>query len=1098
MPELQLHGQPSLRRDDGRVLALAPREAALLAWLHLEGTTPRAPLAGRLWPGGDEAKARANLRQTLVRLRRSAGDVLAEDASGLRLAAGVTVAAPGPARLLGALEFDDAPDFADWLAQRRDAARRAHLREQLAAARGHLAQGALDAALAAADAVLASDAAVEEAHRLRMEVFYLRGDRAAAVTAWDDCRHALRSAFGITPGMATNELGRLVLASSGAPPPADGTLPLPAALRRPPQMVGRAEVLAQIGQALALGRAVVVSGVGGIGKSRLLAEAAAAQAPALSVSARPGDALLPGALVSRLLAAAIEGFAPPLDSATQADIQRLLPGGDGQALQSALEHRRVLAALARALRACQSQGLRLLLVDDLQYADDSSLAALQVVVGGWIADPQAALPLFGARGDALPAAASALLSLLEGSGRCTRIELAPLQAADLRGLLHSLQLQDMPDADTLAPALLAQVGGNPAFVLESLKQLWLAGFAGWQPGQPLPVPATLLDSLRQRLQRLPAEALQLAQLAALAGSQFSLALAASALGRPLLQLGPLLVALQDAQVFHGSGFSHDLVAEAVQRSLPAALLAPLHRLVAEHLAAHAGPAAAVAHHWLAAGDAAAAVPWQLQAARQARARWQMADAAAAFDAAARGMDGGEASRAERLLAWRDAARCWLWASHDDAALAALQAAEPLARSAAEQAQLRAVRTVWQFNAHRFGDAVASAETLIAELDTIVEALQPAVLADAVRVIAAAVPYGVDITRALALAAKAQACIGERDDDAARVLDTARGGLLHWASLPLDAAAALAAARQRGERSSDPGPRVMVGNQLLRVRHALGDLAGARAEALALLQLAGPLELGVVFQADVMHVLAMVEVASGDAAAGMARFDTVWAWLERTGQPLPDIFVTSRALACISVGRHDAAVALLAGHPPAGRPGMGLQDLGYHLTQARLALARGTPAAPWLALAVQASGLPPGLLLQREVAIAGLQPGDPDHLATLAQDLRRRGLLGMQRVVESAAARAALGAGRKAAAVQHARNALALVAQVDGWLDEPASAWLAAAEVLAACGLADEAAAAAAQGAAWVQRGAQQWTDDHDRSAWLQGNPLHRRLLQLGG
>ena len=86
----------------------------------------------------------------------------------------------------------------DWLQARRDAADRERRRQHLAAARQHLEAGALDAALAAAEVVLATDPAVEEAHRLRMEAFYLRGDRAAAITAWDDCRDALRTAYGLS------------------------------------------------------------------------------------------------------------------------------------------------------------------------------------------------------------------------------------------------------------------------------------------------------------------------------------------------------------------------------------------------------------------------------------------------------------------------------------------------------------------------------------------------------------------------------------------------------------------------------------------------------------------------------------------------------------------------------------------------------------------------------------------------------------------------------------------------------------------------------------------------------------------------------------
>ncbi|WP_082368647.1 BTAD domain-containing putative transcriptional regulator, partial [Piscinibacter sakaiensis] len=533
LPELRLHGPPHLRWPDGRARALAAREAALLAWLHLEGPAPRAVLAGRLWPGSDEAQARANLRQALVRLRRSAGAVLAEGPAGLCLAEGLRVA-PDPAmvdpaaesgalRLLGPLEFDDTPDLAAWLSQRRDAAERDRLRLRLAAAREHLAAGRLDEALAAADALLAADPAVEEAHRVRMDVFRRRGDRAAAIGAWDACRDALRTAFGIAPSVVTNALGRQLLAEAGEAGDAaeageagetgevravgevreagsagrageagkavragpagradaaqtghaaasaahSGTAPRkgvgaaavqPAAhllgpLQQPPPLVGRAAVLGPLVQALAHGQAVVLSGVGGLGKSRLLAEAIAAVAPApgaaLRVGARPGDVRLPGAVLSRLVGAALGACAPTLDAATRADVQRLLADAEGREraepapLTSALAQRRLFGALPRLIAACRLRGLRLVAIDDLHVADELSLSALQVLAGDWVAaPPDAAAPLalaFALRPDEAPPAAAALLDPLAGSGRCVRFELAPLSPDAVRALVRALR-----------------------------------------------------------------------------------------------------------------------------------------------------------------------------------------------------------------------------------------------------------------------------------------------------------------------------------------------------------------------------------------------------------------------------------------------------------------------------------------------------------------------------------------------------------------------------------------------------------------------------------------------------------------------------------
>ncbi len=1132
MPELRLHGPPDVALDDGQVLPLSAREAALLAWLHLEGATPRARIAGLLWPGGTEVQARANLRQTLVRLKRAAGDLLAEQEGMLRLHDSVAVAPADGARLLGPIEFDGAPELGEWLAARRESGQRDRLRDGLAAARQRLAAGELDGALAAADAILALDPAVEEAHRVRMEAFYLRDDRAAAVAAWDACRDALRAAFGIAPSAATNDLGRLILARDAAPPAPGRARALPVALRRPPHLVGRAAVLAELRRALELGHSVVVAGVGGIGKSRVLAELTAGAADvgtAIVVGARPGDELLPGAFVGRLLARALERAAPPLDEATRADLAGLGAGGTGgtPALQSALDQRRWFASLARAFSACSARGLSRVVVDDLQYADDLSVAALHVLVGRWLAqrpegpaadDPAraaAAEPaddrldgachvLIGVRPDELRPAAAALVAMLERSGRGVRVELAPLQGADVRALLDDLPLAGV-DADALAAALLAQVGGNPAFLLESLKSLWLDGFEGWRPGQPLPVPATLLDAVRQRLQRLPEDALHVDQLAAVARSDFSPAMAAAALGRTPLQLAPVLGALEGAQIFLGAGFAHDLVAEAVLRALPSALVPPLHRLVAEHLGAHGGAPAAIAHHWIAAGDRRAAAPWQLQAAQRARSAWQMAQAAEWFAAAAEGLPPGDETA--RLAAWLGAARCALWSRRHDEAQRLLDHAAALARSSADRARCLAQQAACHFNARRVGDAVRAADALIHAFDAEAEALDPATLADGLRVITSCVPYGLDSGRALALVARVrdrlerggEAVAGR--DEALLALRVAHGGLLHWAARPQDALAELDAAWAATRAERDAGTRVLLANQRMRVLHAVGQLDAAIACGEQLLREAEPLEPGVVFLADVMHVVAMMEIAAGRAAAGMARFEALLGRLRAAGEPVPDLFVTSRALACMAVGRLDEAAEWLARHPPAGRDGMGLQDLGFHLTHGRLAWLRGEPAEPWFERAAHALALPPGIALQREVVLASMRaprPGDSATRANLADELQRRGQRGLERLARIGAARAALAEGDRDGAKAQLRRALELEAQVDAWADEPASLWLAAAEVLAGCGDDEGAAAVAARGADGVRQGAAQWSRPAEREAWLAGHPVHRALLAWPG
>src|SRR5688500_3865930 len=87
--QLQLADSPTLVGADGRGVALAARDAALLAWLALEGPTSRLRLATLLWPDKDADAARNVLRQRLFRLRKTLGVDLVQGSATLELLDGV-------------------------------------------------------------------------------------------------------------------------------------------------------------------------------------------------------------------------------------------------------------------------------------------------------------------------------------------------------------------------------------------------------------------------------------------------------------------------------------------------------------------------------------------------------------------------------------------------------------------------------------------------------------------------------------------------------------------------------------------------------------------------------------------------------------------------------------------------------------------------------------------------------------------------------------------------------------------------------------------------------------------------------------------------
>ena len=112
------------------------KTAAILTYLALEGPTPRSRLAGLIWPDSGEATARNNLSQTLRRFKQAAGEDLIVTGDVLRLSEGLVVdaaqlkaaALSGRAvevatyagELLVPLDYDDLPEFSEWLWSARE------------------------------------------------------------------------------------------------------------------------------------------------------------------------------------------------------------------------------------------------------------------------------------------------------------------------------------------------------------------------------------------------------------------------------------------------------------------------------------------------------------------------------------------------------------------------------------------------------------------------------------------------------------------------------------------------------------------------------------------------------------------------------------------------------------------------------------------------------------------------------------------------------------------------------------------------------------------------------------------------------------------
>lgn len=623
---MQLSHAPCVQRGGQVLAALAPRDAVLLAWLAVEGPTARARLAQLLWPDSDPSAAANTLRQRLFQLKKLCGEELVTGRTTLTLASGVGHDLARAHRLLADLVLDFSGEYTQWLDRERQ--RRSAQRQEALALQAEEAERASDwpQALLLAQQLLAESPHSEAAHRRVMRLHYLAGDRAAALLAFDRCERLLKDEVGVRPDAETLALLATIESALDTPGRRLASRP-PASVMRPPRLVGREQAWRALEEAWSTGRLVLLSGDAGLGKTRLAGDFAVTQG-ALVAGARPGDERVAYASFSRLLRALPAARLHGLPAGVRRELSRLLPElGDGAApLEGPSAQARFFNAAALAL---QGQAV---VFDDLHFADEASVTLLQSAIsagpGRWLlaSRPQEGLPAWLAAVQAWHAASDVV-----------HLPLQPLALAEVQELLESLAWPGL-DVQAAAPQLLQHSGGNPLFLLESLK-------AGWQvqgpPPAVLPAPGSALQALpgvqaliTRRISRLSQQAVQLARCAALAAPDFSIELAAHVLNLRTLDLADPWAELEGAHVLVEGAFAHDLIFEAARASVPGPVARQLHAEIAGFMATRGGEPARLAAHWAQAGrwpEAGAA--WCDAAARSRRAGRAL-DAAALFSQAA--------------------------------------------------------------------------------------------------------------------------------------------------------------------------------------------------------------------------------------------------------------------------------------------------------------------------------------------------------------------------------------------------------------------------------------------------------------------------------
>jgi len=609
---VRLYGDATILLPDGRSVAPERRAAALLALAALEPGITRLRAATLLWP--DSSDPRRNLRQQLLRFRQQFECDLLVGSDTLALGPGVALDAEderGGATLLGAMDYADCEAFAVWLQQHRDSRSQRLLDATHRRLVESEAAGDLDAALQAAHGLLALDGQLESHHRELMRLHYLRGDTAAGLGAYRRLSDMLAAEHGSRPSAATEHLAAALRANAPPSPRAGQAASLavsrqslPVTLKRPPLLAGRKRERDAVLAHWAEGRAVLLEGEAGLGKSRLIEDLLAGSAHVITAAGRPGDAGAPYATLARLLRPLLVDGAAGLGAPAREALAQLAPtvivdahpaapSGAGDHLAPSASAPAALRPGAMALAVSellQQRGVQGVALDDLHFADDATLELMAGLVA------QNDVPrrwLLAGRPAASPGAAQTLRSSLGELQRLSVVTLTALDEGAIAAMVDALGIEGL-HGSALATPLRRHTGGNPLFVLETLKQ----GLAdGSLARGELPRPLSVGILIERRLQSLSEPALTLARVAAIAGVDFSIELAEAAIGVRAVQLASAWSELQIAQILRDESFAHDLVSEAALRSVPPVVARRVHGQCAQWLGAHGVEPARVAWHW---------------------------------------------------------------------------------------------------------------------------------------------------------------------------------------------------------------------------------------------------------------------------------------------------------------------------------------------------------------------------------------------------------------------------------------------------------------------------------------------------------------------
>ncbi len=378
-----------------------------------------------------------------------------------------------------------------------------------------------------------------------------------------------------------------------------------------------------------------LTGDPGIGKSRLAIEAA-------TYAAEQGVTIAWGRCSQDDGAPALWPWATVLER-----LGSELPSGGGDDDSGAAF--RAWEAVVERVLAAATAGPLMLVIDDLHWADTSSLRVLRLLTEAAVAEGSGPRLVVVTTWREHPPPTGALAEVAEALARkhAVRLQLRGISADATAQVFRQISETEPTEAETAA--LRQRTEGNPFFLVEYARLARDRGDLAGLMAEPQP-PAAVHEVLSRRLAGLEDDTRELLQSASVLGRIFELGTLAGTVDREedavLDALEPALAAgLVDEDGVDRFRFTHALVRDTVLASLPASRSARVHARAAAALADRPGHEAEIARHWLAAGPRHLADAWPAAqaAARAATAVYAYVESLEMLEHALRAQDADPAS-----------------------------------------------------------------------------------------------------------------------------------------------------------------------------------------------------------------------------------------------------------------------------------------------------------------------------------------------------------------------------------------------------------------------------------------------------------------------